>query len=64
MRMDFLKEELQGLQSLGLYRSLKTVESPQGSAITLGGRRVLNFSSNDYLGLANDTRLKEAALRS
>ena len=45
-----------------MYRSLKTVDSPQGREITLEGKRVLNFCSNDYLGLANDARIKKAAL--
>jgi len=62
MNTDFLQEELQDLENLGIYRSLKTVDSSQGREITLDGKRVLNFSSNDYLGLANDARIKRAAL--
>jgi 8-amino-7-oxononanoate synthase len=62
MNTDFLQKDLQGRISLGTYRSLKTVDSPQGREITLDGRRVLNFCSNDYLGLANDARIKRAAL--
>ena len=62
MNTDFLQKDLQDLKSLGIYRSLKTVDSPQGREITLDGKRVLNFCSNDYLGLANDTRIKRAAL--
>ena len=62
MNTDFLQKDLQDRISLGIYRSLKTADSPQGREITLDGRRVLNFCSNDYLGLANDARIKRAAL--
>jgi 8-amino-7-oxononanoate synthase len=62
MNTDFLQKDLQDRTSLGIYRSLKTVDSPQGREITLDGRRVLNFCSNDYLGLANDARIKRATL--
>ena len=62
MKTEFLQKELQELESLGIYRTLKTVDSPQGREITLDGKRVLNFCSNDYLGLANDARIKRAAL--
>ena len=62
MKTDYLQKELQDLESLGLYRSLKTVESAQGREIVLDGHRVLNFCSNDYLGLANDARIKAAGI--
>ncbi len=62
MNTDFLQRDLQDWESLGLRRTLKTINSPQGREITLEGKRVLNFSSNDYLGLANDARIKRAAL--
>jgi 8-amino-7-oxononanoate synthase len=42
-------------------RTLATRESPQGSVISLGGKELINFGANDYLGLANDDRLKTAA---
>jgi 8-amino-7-oxononanoate synthase len=47
----------------GLLRELKTVKSAQGVVVTRGGRELINFSSNDYLGLANSDELKAAALR-
>ena len=64
-------ESLSGLLALlrreGRYRSLKTLDSPQGPRIALEGREWLNFSSNDYLGLAADPRviaaLQEGAAR-
>ncbi len=57
----FLQKELEQIEALGLRRSLKNLDSPQGREIMQNGRRVLNFSSNDYLGLANDVRIKRAA---
>src|SRR5450631_4179169 len=62
MDIDFLQKDLRDLESLGLRRRLMTINSPQGREITLEGKRVLNFCSNDYLGLANDARIKKAAL--
>jgi 7-keto-8-aminopelargonate synthetase-like enzyme len=64
-RNDFaseLRERLGRIREQGLYRELRRVESPQGTQITIAGRPLLNFSSNDYLGLANDPLLKEAAI--
>ena len=61
MSLDFIETELQRLQQAGLYRKLRLVESEQGATLVLDGREVLNFSSNNYLGLANHPRLREAA---
>jgi 8-amino-7-oxononanoate synthase len=58
---NFLHKELRELESSEIYRSLKTVNSPQGREIIIDHKRVLNFCSNDYLGLANDERIKKAA---
>jgi len=49
------------IHTQGLLRELRRVDSPQGPRISIGGRELLNFSSNDYLGLANHPALKEAA---
>jgi len=62
MNTDFLQKDLDDRTSLGIYRTLKTLDSPQGREITFEDKRVLNFCSNDYLGLANDERIKKAAL--
>jgi len=62
MNISFLEKDLAHMENLRLRRSLKRVDSPQGREIVLNGQRVLNFSSNDYLGLANDARIKHAAL--
>ena len=56
-----LREELAGIDSAGLRRRLRQLDSAQGVRINLEGRELLNFSSNDYLGLANDPILKRAA---
>ena len=58
-----LNRRLDALRAQGLHRELRRVDSPQGTHIQMGGRTFLNFSSNDYLGLANDPSLKEAAIR-
>ncbi len=44
-------------------RELRRVDSPQSPASRLEARTLLNFSSNDYLGLANEPALKEAAIK-
>jgi len=62
MNTDFMQNDLLELNHAGIYRNLKAVESPQGRKIILDGKRVLNFCSNDYLGLANDARVKRAAI--
>ena len=57
MKMGFLAEELQELRTEGLYNPMRRLEGPQGSWLHVDGKRVLNFCSNNYLGLANDPRL-------
>jgi 7-keto-8-aminopelargonate synthetase-like enzyme len=58
-----LNRRLAALRQQNLHRELRRVDSPPGTRIQIGGRTLLNFSSNDYLGLANDPILKEAAIQ-
>ncbi|MHB8874546.1 MAG: 8-amino-7-oxononanoate synthase [Myxococcaceae bacterium] len=53
--------DLQEASSQGLRRFLEPLSSPQGPVVRLSGETLINFSSNDYLGLAADPRLGEAA---
>lgn len=55
------EKQLEQLRSRSLFRSLKEITTPQGLAVTAENRELLNFSSNDYLGLANDPLLRQAA---
>lgn len=59
--LSWIDEELAALKAEGLYTYIRTIDSPQGAWLTIDGRRVLNFCSNNYLGLANHPRLVEAA---
>ncbi|HEX4263336.1 MAG TPA: 8-amino-7-oxononanoate synthase [Verrucomicrobiae bacterium] len=58
-----LNERLAAIRKQGLYRELRRVDSPQSPRIEIGGKALLNFSSNDYLGLANEPVIKEAAIQ-
>ena len=55
-----LETELDALRSHQLFRTRRIVESPQDREIVVDGRSLLNFSSNDYLGLASDPRISQA----
>ena len=61
MPADFIATELAEIKRQGLYRQLRQVDGGQGPSILLDGQEVLNFSSNNYLGLANHPALQEAA---
>ena len=58
-----LEQRLDALRGQNLFRELRRVDSPQSPHIKIGGRTFLNFSSNDYLGLANHPALKVAAIK-
>src|SRR5580698_8829955 len=58
-----LSRRLEKIREDGLYRELRRVDSPQSTRIRVAGRTLLNFSSNDYLGLANHPLLNEAAVK-
>src|ERR1700677_3631552 len=57
-----LNQRLTALRDRNLFRELRCVESPQSPHIQVDGKTLLNFSSNDYLGLANHPALKAAAI--
>ena len=58
----WLDRAMQTIHKAAWYRSVKPLESPPGPTIQIDGRSLINFASNDYLGLANDPRLKQAAI--
>ncbi|MBI5667394.1 MAG: glycine C-acetyltransferase [Chloroflexi bacterium] len=60
-KLDWIETELNNLREQGLYNTIRALNSPQGAWLEVDGRRVLNLCSNNYLGLANHPRLKEAA---
>src|SRR5438093_11957653 len=58
---DDLTGRLKAIRGDGLYREVRGIESAQGTHVTGEGKRLLNFSSNDYLGLANHPAVKQGA---
>jgi 8-amino-7-oxononanoate synthase len=59
--MSDIQERLEELRELGLYRRMRMVSGPQGPRVLLDGRPVLLLCSNNYLGLADHPRVREAA---
>jgi glycine C-acetyltransferase len=60
-KIDWVKQEIEGLKEAGLYNHIRTLSSPQGAWLVVDGKQVLNFCSNNYLGLANHPKLIQAA---
>jgi len=58
-----LQSRLAALRAQGLHRELRRVDSPPGPRLQIAGRTLINFSSNDYLGLANHPALKAVAVQ-
>lgn len=58
---DFLDENLNHLKENGLYNEIDTVEGANGPEIQINGKKYINLSSNNYLGLATNEDLKTAA---
>jgi 8-amino-7-oxononanoate synthase len=61
--LDWIDAELEGLEQQGLRRRLATRDGPQAPQVVLDGQPLVNFGSNDYLGLAADPRLAAAVAR-
>ena len=60
-KIDWIQQEIDSLKSQGLYNNIRTIGSPQGAWLTVDGKKVLNFCSNNYLGLANHPALVAAS---
>ncbi|MFT9493706.1 glycine C-acetyltransferase [Anaerosolibacter sp.] len=60
--LPFLKEKIEELKSQGVYRKLPILEGPNEAEVILNGKKVINLSSNNYLGFANHPRMKRAAI--
>jgi len=60
-KIDWITQELDGLKQAGLYNNIRTIGSPQGAWLVVDGKNVLNFCSNNYLGLANHPDIVAAA---
>ena len=60
-KLDWLTQEIAGLKEQGLYNRIRTIGSAQGARLVVDGKDVLNFCSNNYLGLANHPKILEAA---
>jgi len=60
-KLDFMRQELEAARAEKRYINIRTMDSPAGAWMVVDGKKVLNFCTNNYLGLANHPVLKEAA---
>ncbi len=60
---DIYARQLEAVRAHSLDRHLREVRSSHGTVVEIDGKQLINFASNDYLGLANDPRLREAATK-
>lgn len=60
-KLEWIEKEIENLKEQGLYKHIRTIQSPVGAEIIVDGKKVLNFCSNNYLGFANHPELKKAA---
>lgn len=60
-KLSWIEQEIASLQDSGLLINLRVIDSPPGAWMIVDGKRVLNLCTNNYLGLATDERLMEAA---
>lgn len=63
-KLGWITEEIKNLQEAGLFNRIRTIQSPQGAWLQVDGKRVLNFCSNNYLGLAGHPAIAAAAKKS
>ncbi|EFA72219.1 8-amino-7-oxononanoate synthase [Raphidiopsis brookii D9] len=59
---NWIEESLNTIHRADWYRSVQTINSPPGAVVILSGQKMINFASNDYLGLAADDNLKMSAI--
>lgn len=57
----WIQDEIDTLKTSGFYNRIRTLSSPQGAWLVVDGKKVLNFCSNNYLGLANHPKVVQAA---
>jgi glycine C-acetyltransferase len=62
-KLDWINKEIKNLHDAGLYNHIRTLGSAQGAWLVVDGKKVLNFCSNNYLGLANHPRITAAAVK-
>ena len=60
-RTDWIQDEINSLKDAGLFNTIRIIDSPMDAWVKIDGRSLLNFCANNYLGLANDPRLRAAA---
>jgi glycine C-acetyltransferase len=60
-RFDWIQNEIKNLKDAGLFKTIRTIQSPQGAWLVVDGKKVLNLCSNNYLGLANHPNLVSAS---
>lgn len=60
-KTQYLTEQLQDLKSQGLFNNIRVIDSPMDAHVVINGKRLINLCANNYLGLANHPRLKQAA---
>jgi glycine C-acetyltransferase len=60
-KLDWINDEIGALKESGLYNTIRTIDSPMDAWVIINGRRLLNFCANNYLGLANHPRIRQAA---
>lgn len=60
-RTAWISEEIASLQEGGLFNTIRTIDSPMDARVKIDDQVLLNFCANNYLGLANDLRLRRAA---